>query len=199
MQQVQGGKFSQALQRLFGSQGKLSLQLDSVIVPTISLGSLEEEAEGGRLCVGSCLVPAGGAGNRSIIQLNLPSANAGQFGVEIRLERAIIYSPTTAAQMTLQWGRSPGVTAPNVNGTTRFRDTSLRGFPSAVLQGKNNAPVPGGVPQEAIAVLQPNQQLLFLDLDWRLAPGDTNGFLLWCGTSNEALRVTFYWREIPPS
>lgn len=193
MQQVQGGKFSRALQRYFGTQGKLSLLLDSVVVPTILVGDVSDEAEG-RPAQGLISVGAGGAGNRSECQIGLPNAVAGQSGLEMQVLR-IGYRPGANSQLLI--GRTPGLPAAPFTGAKAWRDTGLQGFPAALIQGKNATPfTPGFTAVEA--VYSTTTQTAFIDLDWSIVTGDTRGIMLRPDLDNVGFTISFQWLEIPP-
>lgn len=193
MQQVQGGRFARAVQRLFGTQGKLSLQLDSVIVPTVTMADLSDLSEGFP-AVGQVNVPAGGAGNQGHVQLVLPSSVAGDFGLEIRLSHILI---TGTVATNLVMGRSPGLTGPTNVVQKRWRDTGRQGFPTGLIQYKNNTPAVANVPDELVVPIVANQTTR-VDLDWSIVVGDSSGFMVFCQSVNTAFRVAFFWREIPP-
>jgi len=192
MQQIQGGKFSQALQDEFAAQGKLDLQLDGVVSPVVLLADVSQDAAGFR-AHGSAVPAAGGAGNRSVMQIALPDALRA-FGSSLRLKRMTVSASSNA---TFLFGRSPGLTGGTVITSKEWRDTGRQGFPQAVLQTRNNAAVPAGAPTAGRVFVLANESKE-LQLDWIIRPGDTRGFMVYPAVDNLGITVWMEWLEVPP-
>lgn len=197
MQQVQGGKFARALQRLFATQGKLSLQLDPVVVPTVALGDLSDEAEGFP-AMGLGSVPAGGVGNRTEIQFGLPAAVAGQGGLEIFLEEILVDSDPTA-NVVVHVGRTVGGVFNLANGAKEWRDSGLQGFPAALIQQRNNAAAAAGFIPTLRFNMNAGTGQIRIPINYSIVAGDLQGLMFRPNADNVGLSVGFLWREIPPT
>lgn len=194
MQQVQGGKFARLLQGLFSTQGKLSLLLDTVVIPTVQLADLSGEARGNPAS-GVLNVPAGGAGFRSELQINIPGGE-GSGGVEMLITRMLLHNNAGAASQKVYFGESPGFT-PNLTGTKQWRDSGLQGNPQAIIQGKNNAAAASGFTINGV-VWVPPESTVIVELNWSLVVGDTAGLMVRAAADNLGLECGFFWRELAP-
>lgn len=195
---IQGIDPAAALTELFNLTGKVPLRLDETVVPVVVMGDespLIQHGHGAQ-CVIS--VPAGGAGNRTELEIALPFG-ANNYGLRGLVERIEVYQ--TGAAITMSIGRSPGLPAPTHVGVTNWRDTSLAGSPTIRCNGKNNAAATPGLVLSRL-IMVPQNTHVTVPIDWILkAPNQAStseGILIRPNADNRDLTVNFIWREHGP-
>lgn len=192
---ITGMGVSAALTEALGLSGKLPLRCDETVVPTITVGNLED-AMWGPPAIGGILLAAA-AGFRCEVEVSIPQQVSG-MGAAAILDRIEIAAGTAT---TVDMGVSPGFPAPNVFGVTNWRDMYARGTPLLQLNGANNAVGTVGMARlcrwrvDALTTLT-------IDLGWVLresaVTGLQQGILLRPSIDNKDLGVNFYWRERSP-
>lgn len=194
---IQGIRYSSALTDLFSLTGKLPLKLDETVVPVAVVADLSPGAYGPS-ATASIAVAAGGAGNRSMVEISLPQVPSAQGAAAI--VDAAVFQASAAAQ-TIFMGPSPGMPAPTSFAEKTWLDVGMRGDPLVQVAGKNDAAAIAGV----VASVRRNVRImesLLVPLGWVLqANPDTGlqqGLMLRPGNDNETMIISFYWRERLP-
>jgi hypothetical protein len=192
---ITGGAVATALTEAFALTGKLPLQLDETVVPTVQVGNLEDQLWGPH-AIGSLVVPAGGA-FRSEVEISVPQQLSG-LGVAVIIDAVEVVS--LAAQLILL-GLSPGLPTPTVFGIKAWKDIGARGLPVLAINGKNTAGPVGGF-NSMVRYRVPATRTSRFALGWILREnpdtGLQQGLLMRPGVNDEEINLNFYWRERLP-
>ena len=185
------GRYNLILSKLLGM--KAGAPAPTLATDLVAGFTLEDDApewyalSGGRLCMGQGALAAGGAGNRSQIQLR----NAGSSGMIVRLEAILCAS--TAAVFGFPVRRFNG-TLTGTSAVVGLRDTRVQQTPAASVLTQNNAAAQGttqGVifPSFGIAGLYSGTWI------WPIVLGPATGIMVDPGADNQDLQAVFIWRE----
>lgn len=188
------GRHNRFLQKYFGLKGgPPSPQLSSEVQPTFELESAmnveNRFVHSWRIFGGFGFGAAGGAGNRSAVQLFNPATS----GVIAIIEKVTYFSSATDTPSLTRSALPTGLTTGVGQGS---RDLRAAAVSSCLLKTSVNAGAVGGfilwegsVPaaNNQVDVIQTHNQEL------ALLPGDN--YTLFGGTLNQAVNVSFFWRE----
>lgn len=194
---VQGIGPAQAITEIYDLVGKVPMQVDGTIVPVVSVGNMDQEVRWGRQAWGHIFMPAAGGVNDNVFEIALPVANA-DLGRLALIERVLI--SVTTATTVITCGPSPGLAAPTHAVTKAWADTRIRGLPSLLVNGKNNAPMIGGTWPYLQRVLM--NTTVSLELNWALGLNPDTGVpqgIYFESTNRLApIYVSVQWREGTP-
>ncbi len=191
---ITGMEVSAGLTEAFGLTGKLPLQLDTTVVPTVVVGNLEQALWGPR-AVGSISVPA--TVDRGQIEIAMPVdlATVGAAVIVDSLELA------ADVDLTIDIGESPGLPLPNLTGNKAWLDVGQRGAPVMLINGRNNAAGVGGFTRLIGIRIQALTTQRF-DVGWILRAnpetGVQQGLLIRPTADDRAINLNVYWRERVP-
>jgi len=200
VKQIQTVEPAEALAKAFGLKGRVTVQLDDIIIPTTEVGSLEETPfQQWTPCTGETQQPASGAGNYSFIsvepgnnkilgvfRIDVVNLGAGAQSLHVRLMApSNIAAVTTSATAQLLAGVGHYTAS-----TTPPRTTSL------VRRGLHTAVAGNGVAR--ITCLANTMASIEFPGGFFMDGNDPNGvaaLTVWDLAANEALTACFYCKE----
>lgn len=160
------------------------------LVPALMLEAAPFEyvaALGDRPAIGFANLGAGGAGIRSVAQINNPAGS----GVLCIIERIDFVANAGAADLVI---RTADTNFSGVSSSSAFlRDLRLSGKPACTLFGDNTHAQAGGNVIGVINHLNPRLEAGPSAGLWVINPGNTLTFD--GGADNQAFELTMFWRE----
>lgn len=193
---VTGMGVSNALTEAFNLTGKLPLSIDETIVPTVSVGDLQDSLWGPQ-AAGAIAVPAA-IGFRSEIELSLPVSASG-IGAAVIVDSITILGLVAGQFYTI--GASPGLAAPTIAGNKDWIDNGQPGAPAMLISGKNTAVGTLGF-SETLRYRVDNYDIYEVPLSWILREfgptGVQQGLMIRPGVDNQECRINVRWRERVP-
>lgn len=193
---VQGIGPAQALSELFALVGKMPLSVDTTIVPVVNVGDLAHDVTWGPKAWGSLYVPAPTGLNGALVEIALP-VQTETIGLRVMLEDLWVIS-SIAGNIYIR--ESPGVAAPTHVGVVGWADVRKRGQPQLLINGKNDAAVPGTL--GPIHYWQNANVRFQIPIGWILGQNPDTGLQQGLVIENQtllaSLAIVLTWREGAP-